>query len=298
MLDLTPNFVKETDPLFQSVIADTPNKDNLNAFVHSVAENNWKKVGSSTPAWKKVKTTYFLSQFGDNIDLNMHNSVAQEKLIGVIRHLVDIGVKGFRLNNAKHLLVNMDLKDEVNTASPTNYVVGEYGFYNHHQTTYREGLGDVLHIFSNAVFNATNGEGFLTIRDDASHLDKLKLNGTNIIGVSIPRFDFINQYLKTSADNAKRLHTGFSAISNDGVDVSSLWMQIEFNQKDTEDIGVPAYNLFTSLLPGVQISSLDLLKFDNSSYDKIQSVRDSPVFQQGNFNFTLSANNTAFGYVR
>jgi Alpha amylase, catalytic domain len=298
VLDLTPNFVKESDDLFQSAIIDNPVEENLNAFVHAKASNNWVKFNGTLPAWKKVKTTYFLSQFGDNIDLNMNSSVAQQKLIDVIKQLAEFGVKGFRFNNAKHFLVDMGLKNEDHSSDrPTAHVVGEYGFYNHHQTTYRDGLGDVLHIFSRAVFNATEGEGLLTIRDDvSSHLEKFKVKNSTI-ELSIPRLDFINHYLKPKAENARFLYEGFNVVAKELSDLQNLWMQVDYDEKDSQEIGASTYNVFTSLLPGVQITSLSSLKFDNSTFIKLQELRDSPVFQQGNFNFTLSANSTAFGYT-
>lgn len=293
----------ESDELFQAAIKGDEEK--LKAFyVNDKADNNWKKFNSSTSAWKTVGNKKFLSQFGEHIDLNMGNEIAQEKLINVIQHLASKGVEGFRFKNAKHFIVNQEFKDEVpHNNNPTSFVASDYGFYTHIQTTYQPELGNVLHKFSNEVRKATKGEGFLTIRDDAGHrLETIKFNDTKVLGISLPRFDFINSKLNLKGSDSEKsatyLKTGFDGI-NDSIGTSNLWMQIAYDQKDFKEIGASTYNVFISLLPGVQITSLQSLKSNNTElFKKLQEVRESPVLQQGTFNYFVSSNSEAFGYTR
>lgn len=128
----------------------------LEAFVVSDIDlPGWLKVGGKESAWKKEGKTFFLSQFGDKYDLQMTSPVAQEKLIGVLNKLAEYGVKGFRLNNARHFIVSSDLGREAPSLNQ-NANLEEYGFYTHGKTVYQPGLGDLLDIFSKVVHNATS----------------------------------------------------------------------------------------------------------------------------------------------
>lgn len=301
MLDLTANYVTENDELFKS--AKAGDAESLSAFVttDSIVDNNWKKIAGGKEAWKQEGRKYFLSQFDNYYDLQFTSSVAQVKLIGVLTHLVGLGVKGFRLSNAKHFIINPDLKSELHDDPTRKHGFEEYGFYTHGQTIYQNGLGNVIHNFSKAVYTATEGEGFVTIKDDSgSRADILVIDKTKTFGFDLPRFKFLNQFLQSSdAGVPRKIFNGFNSLK-DTIDLtSSLWMQITYkpeNFKQGTGLDDSAYNLFMGLLPGVQIVPLEALT--HSVHKKLTEARNSTVFQHGKFDYLLSFNDTAFAYTR
>jgi solute carrier family 3, member 2 len=301
VMDLTPNYVGEGDPTFQEAIKnDVTDEDQfLSAFVTSKTENNWKKVGKSEPAWKKHGNRFFLSQFGEKYDLQMSSEVAQQKLKNTLEQLIDLGVKGFRLNNAKHFIVSTDRSDESPDSEKQGSDQSNYDFYLHTKTTNQPGLGDVIRVFTQFVHNKTDGEGFLTIRDDAAkRVENYVISGSKVLGFDLPRLAFLNNIQSSSDDAPKLLHTGFDILKTT-INMDTLWMQISYdNIKNGLDS--IAYDMFMSLLPGAKFGSLDNLKAaaENEHFKKLDDLRDSPVFQFGSFDVLLSHNNTAFAYTR
>lgn len=304
VLDLTPNYVTAADKDLQNALKEDP--EALSAFVTTKTQNvnNWKKVGGSGTAWKTEGKTFFLSQFGENYDLQMSSPFAQNKLLGVINHLAGMGVKGFRLNNAKFLVINQALKDEVvNSESHKNK--DDYEFYRHGETVYQPELSEIIHKFSRAVYNATDGEGFLTIRDDVGvRAEVFASNHSTILGFDLPRFVFLNHFLKPSeSEIPKKLHNGFEHLKG-LIDISTIWMQVVYKPdqfKVDDGLDASAYNMFMSLLPGVQIVPFGALNYAENKTDiikKLEEARESQVFQHGKFNHLLSVNDTAFGYTR
>jgi solute carrier family 3 protein 2 len=303
VLDLTPNIVKKESEFYSSAAKDQDWKN----FITTTGQNNWKKVGGDVSAWEKLSgNNYILAQF-DGYDLNMESEDVQDRLIGVIHSLVGLGVKGFRFNNAKYFLVNRTFANEADNPGPhgTNQAVGQYGFYHHHQTTYVNGLGNLLHKFTKIVHNATQGEGFFTIRDNfANNVEVFKIDSSNVFGLDIPKLSFINNNLKKSTDSAMFLKSGFDLVELSDFNVANSRIQIPFDsemfKQDKNYIGYAAYKIFVSLLPGVQIASIEDFKNGaDPKVDKIlQEARESAVYQHGGFDHLISANNTAFGYTR
>ena len=300
---MTPNYVTRNDKLFEEATSADPDPEILAAFVTSDKTNNWNKVGGSGSAWKLEGKTYFLSQFGDHFDLQMTSPVAQSKLIGVLTHLTELGVKGFRLNNAKHLIISSDLSNESPNFSH-QYGMEEYGFYTHGKTIFQNGLGDVIHKFSRAVHNATNGEGFLTINDDsAARVEVFVARNTSHFGFDLPRFVFLNRFLQSSgSDVPKKLYSGFENLKGT-INMLTLWMQIPYGPENFQNTGLDAtaYNMFMGLLPGVQVVPLEALNYAGNKTEvikKLEEARESQVFQHGSFDYMLSQNETAFAYAR
>lgn len=305
-MDLTANYVTRDDKLFKDATAVVPDAEALSAFVTTGGINNWLKVGDTRAAWKSEGRTYFLSQFNDYIDLQMSSPVAQQKLTDVLVHLAGLGVKGFRLNNAKHFIINPELKDEEPNRVPSGKGVGEYGFYNHFETTYQKQLGPLLHKFSMAVHNATKGEGFLTIRDDsAERVEVWKASeSAKHFGFDLPHFVFLRHLLNSSsADIPKRLFMSFDNLKG-MIDLQSLWMQETYKPDYfNHNLDRTAYSMFMSFLRGVQLVPLESLKDDGDNktteiIKELEKFRESPVFQHGNFGYLLSSNETAFAYTR
>lgn len=300
---MTANYVTKEDELFKRA-STLGQAEDLSAFVTSDRLFNWKKVVGNGSAWKNEGKKFFLSQFGDNFDLQMTSLVAQEKLIGVLTHLAKLGAKGFRLKNAKHFIISPDLSDELPNKNVNGKDSESYDFYSHSKSTYQEGLGDVLRNFSRAVHSATDGEGFLTISDDsATHAYRLVASNSTLFGFDLPYFKFLNLFLESSGDKVpKELHSGFSSLKEtQTIDMLTLWLQVNYAPVDFNNLDASAYNMFLSLLPGVQVlpfSSIEYAENRTDIFKKLNEARESPVFQHGNFDYLLSANETAFAYTR
>jgi glycosidase len=133
VLDLTANYVPRTDPILQEAIKK--NGESLKSFVTAQVLNIWRKVKGDGDAWKEESKLQFLSLFGDNYDLQMDEHANQERLIDVLNKLVKLGVKGFRLKNAKHFNIRKKFGEEVvnNPAKP-------YQQQTHTKTTYLQRL--------------------------------------------------------------------------------------------------------------------------------------------------------------
>lgn len=304
-MDLTANYVTKEDKLFKDATAAVVDPEVLSAFVTSnTAEipNNWKKVESSDSAWKREGKLFFLSQFGNYYDLQMTSPVAQQKLIDVLNHLAGLGVKGFRLNNAKHFIINPELRDEIPDRNH-HHGMDEYGFYTHGQTIYHTGLGEILRNFSRAVHNATDGDGFLTIKDDSAVRAEIFINPeSKLYPFDLPYFKFLEMFLSlTKSTVPKQLYNGFANL-NGTVDMENLWMQLPYKPDNFRTgLDASAYNMFMGLLRGVQIVPIDALNYSGNKTElmkKLEAARDSPVFQHGNFDYLLSQNETAFAYTR
>lgn len=308
VLDLTPNYVSQDDELFKSATQQVPDPEALSAFIVSENTNNWKKVHGNQSAWKQVGKNNFLSQFGENYDLRMDSEVAQNKLNEVIRHLASLGVKGFRLNNARYFIVNPDMKDETHNPIDHKHMMDEYEFYTHGQTIFQDGLGDLMRNFSRTVQNATNGEGFLSINDDLSaRAEVFTISNTTQLSFDLPRFGFINAHLKgDTSDKIRKLYNAFKNLKN-VVDIDNLWMQLPYSHDSFRSsehqnrLDASAYNMFVMLLPGTPIVSLNAINYGENKTEtvkKLEEIRESKAFQHGKFDFFLSVNETAFAYTR
>lgn len=299
-MDLTANFVTRNDKLFEQAIAENADPEVLSAFVTNDRLNDWKKVGGNQSAWKLEGRTYFLSQFGDNIDLQLSSPIAQNKLIDALNHLAGLGVKGFRLNNAKHFIVSSDLSNETPSLNH-QHGMDEYGFYTHGKTIYQPKLGDLIHKFSKTVHNATGGDGFLTIRDDSAARAEVFVVRNSTFGFDLPRFVFLNKFLQSSDDSVpKKIYNGFDSLKNT-VEMMNLWMQVTYNPEHFKVLDNTAYNMFMSLLPGVQVVPIEALSNSQNNtklIKKLAEIRENQVFQHGNFDYLLSQNDTAFAYTR
>lgn len=179
VVDVTPNYVSNDDELFVNAVA---NETYRSAFVFknsSALPTNWlAKAGES--AWTKNDASglYVLSQFGvDLYDLQLNSTLAKDRFKEVLLQLVKLGVKGVRLANAVHYIVNTDLKDEIQNTLATGAVHTEYNYWTHTQTTYQSGLGKLLGEFEHLVKNATAGTGFVSVTDHIVNPETLYVNG-------------------------------------------------------------------------------------------------------------------------
>ncbi|XP_058443479.1 uncharacterized protein LOC131425538 isoform X2 [Malaya genurostris] len=311
ILDLTPNFVTRDDQLFKDALAN-PGSPSRSAFIWKESGSiptNWLAVTGGGSAWKEVTSQQFvLAQFGaDRVDLQLNDPIAKDKIKTTLRHLVQLGVQGFRLANAKHFIVDRDGKNDVNaevedkTLSHT-----DYGFWTHAHTTYQDGLGALLYELSTDVKNATNGEGFLSVNEDITRPEVFSVEGK--LGLDLPEFGNVESVLRQplGAESAKiireDIHKTFGEINQyASAEGGKPWVQWSYDKNSLAQIPASEYNLFVFLLPGVPVVPLDILNYGNGSQtliEHLEKYRGTPSYQHGTFAIYTDTNGTSVGYTR
>lgn len=301
IVDITPNFVTKDDQLFLKALVD---KEYRSAFVwseRSTIPTNWvSKVNGS--AWTEIQPqNYVLSQFGkDRFDLQLNNNLAKKKFIDVLESLAKIGVKGFRLNNAKHLIINTDLKDEGISDVP-NTVHTDYNFWTHTQTTFQTGLADLLYEFSRAVKNATDNEGFLSVTQHIEQPDMF-ITSTGIWSIELPVYGLLPHTLASNnPTKARLLHGELTQIVNTLGNKSWAQWQYDLPELEESNLGLSEYNTFLMLLPGVPVGQITAFSSNGTAFDYLKSleeIRATPSYMHGSFNAYTDTNYTVIAYTR
>lgn len=323
IVDVTPNFVLADDELFQRAKTDVTLQE---AFVFAqspTVPNNWvSKVNGS--AWELVgNQQYVLSQFGvQRYDLQLNSTLAKDKFKAVLATLVRLGVRGVRLHNAKHFIVDRSLRNESPVSQPT---VGHdhYDFYTHTYTTYQAGLGELLQEFGAVVRAGSNGEGFVTLAEQIERPDRFQADGR--LAVELPIAGAMMRTLAarggaspTSAAAAKQLFNEMQRIGHEFGNHS--WMQWEYDESVGGGdvpvgglVGTSEYNAFVMLLPGVPVAEarqLDVQPIGGQSganrtttgestfLAELLALREQPSYMHGSFNVYTDSNDTVVAYTR
>lgn len=310
IFDLTPNYVTTDNELYK--LAGT-NETYRSAFVWRETArfpNNWlSKVPNAKTngsAWQLAQANnYVLSQFGENnIDLQMNDPIVKDLFKGVLRQLARMGVKGFRLANAKHFIINKNIPDDHSISRNPGAVHTDYSFWTHSDSTNQPGLGELLHEFWQVVNNETDGDGFLSVSDyiEAPNVFQHK---PDEYGFDLPILVNLTATLHTPNDSstvAKKLYNQLSkTFPKPEV---SVWLQWPYEKvaANNAKIGTSEYNIFLFLLPGVPVGSMnDFTGFGNETIEeikKLESFRKSPSYQHGTFNAYNVLNDTVIAYTR
>nr|XP_017002558.1 LOW QUALITY PROTEIN: uncharacterized protein LOC108061059 [Drosophila takahashii] len=286
ILDLTPNYVSKESQLVQDAIA---NPEKQSAFVwvtgKSNSPNNWLKVGGNRSAWEKLGDSYVLSQFQEGyFDLKMNSTIVRNEFGGVLKHLVGLGVQGFRLRNTKFFVLSDGLEDEVNSAVPKDFSLGagDYGFYDHKQTTFQSGLGDVLYDYLSIVKNASE-EAFLSVAEDVIQPQAYQLSGVaDAYGIDIPMYGDFVKVLSQSKPKKSLQGDLKNTLDLSG---KNSWLQWNFADVYLDTPQDPsALAMFLSLLPGVPVVPVDAVAYQNvteETYRQITSLRKSASYMHG-----------------
>lgn len=306
IFDLTPNYVTTEDDLFKKA---KTNETYQSAFIwkniSTNPPNNWLSKVNNTPAWHLVKTDHHvLSQFGDiYIDLQLNDTIAKDYFKNVLRKLVKLGVKGFRLANAKHYIIDQNIPADSlisDKSLDSNHV--EYKFWTHNGSTYQHGLNKLMHEFWTVVNNETDGKGLLSVTDYIERPEVFKNDKTNDFGFDLPTVvNLTPTLLEESSDTAKKLHTRLTmnAFGRIGENFWPQWPEVI--AKDTNASSLH-YNIFLFLLPGVPVLSYDSIKnADNSTLEtikKLGEIRTKASYQHGNFEVYTANNDTVIAYAR
>lgn len=310
VLDVTANYVSNNDPLYRSAMNKSlGDNEYRSAFVMSNKElKSWRTLDNQE-AFKSLEDgTFILSQFGSNqYDLRMDNELVKEKLKNVLKALVELGVKGFRLANTKHFIVlpNEELQEEMTADTTNTHFALEYHFYSHSQSTFRENLGKLLNEYRAYVKNITDNEGFLSATDDIVRPDVYQ-DGTEV-GIDLPRYGYVEVLLRGGVQ--KSAHIDVEKVKNDLENthkkVGALsWVQHIYKEDAFTLLDPSEFNIFMFLLPGVPVTTLNALKdsrMNDSALEQVkelETIRQSPSLQHGEFHAYTDANETAIAYTR
>lgn len=304
ILDLTPNYVTTENELYKLALTDEIYRSAFVWAQRARQPTNWISKTGDGSAWKEVKPQNFvLSQFGvNNIDLQLNDPIAKEKFKEVLRSLIKLGVKGFRLANAKHYIINKDYMDD-SANKKSLKVHTDYDFWTHSYTTYQQEIGPLLHEFWKVVNNETNGEGFLSVTEIIEEPEAFTVNGT--LGFDLPIYSLLPHTL-LGANRDKNVTK--QLINELTQNISSLalnqWVQWPYDKRILREanIGVSEYNMFLFLLPGVPVGTLEEFTGLNGTnvkeIEKLESIRASSSYQHGSFDVYTDAEETIIAYTR
>jgi alpha-glucosidase len=113
VLDLVPNHTSDRHPWFQSARSsrDAPQRD---WYVWANAPNNWRSAFGG-PAWTLDEPTgqHYLHNFlPQQPDLNWWNEDVRAEFDRILRHWLDRGIAGFRIDVAHAIVKDRELRDD------------------------------------------------------------------------------------------------------------------------------------------------------------------------------------------
>lgn len=255
-------------------------------------------------AWEEYQPKqYVLCQFGQNrYDLQLNDTLAKDKFKAVLEHVAKLGVKGVRLVNAKHFIIDRALTDESADPSVRGAVHTDYDYWTHTHTTYQPGLEALFGEFATLFKNATAQDGFLSVTDNVVRPEvfAIKKGGA---GIELPVYGLLPLTLANSgAGSAKQLRNELTQIVETFGNTS--WVQWQYAEKELENspIGTSEYNMFIMLLPGVPVAheASFRTKGENATsvIKEVEQLRQSPSYQHGSFSVYTDANETVIAYTR
>ncbi|XP_050086803.1 uncharacterized protein LOC126571929 isoform X2 [Anopheles aquasalis] len=313
VIDITPNFVTADDPLYKLALEKGPNDPaSARAFIWNDRATlpNWLSVAETGSAFKPVTATHaILSQFGPGrFDLQLNETIAKEKLKGVLRTLIGYGFRGVRLANAKHFIVSNSGNEEAMPSPEANKALSmaDYGFWTHMKTTYVAGLGELLHELAGVVHGELHENGFLSVTEDILRPEVFAFNGT--LPIDIPLYGNIEYDLR-EANNANATRKLRHDIENTYEAIRAYrtccggqpWLQLRYNNASLQYLGASEYTIFNFLLPGVPLFGLDVLTANGVTRETIETLekfRASPSFQHGQFAVYNDASASTIAYIR
>lgn len=212
----------------------------------------------------------------------------------VLKHAIELGVGGIRFKNSKFFILSKKFEGERPVAT-TKYDLTQYGFWTHTQTTFQEGLGDILYEFLTVVKN-TSAEAFLSVADDVIRPEIYKTNSGDM-GIDIPMY---GQFVKSLANpQDKKLHNELTSVMEG---VGNKWVQ--WNVVDVGNntqVDPSAIIFFLSLLPGTPVLPMGTEPYGNFSdvtYKLIEQLRLSPSYMHGDFALLKSEPLVAFTRIK
>ncbi|KAL5285119.1 SLC3A2 family protein [Megaselia abdita] len=283
ILDITPNYAPGSSDFVKNALEDKEKRSGLVLFdvQGSDPPTTWLSIVNGS-AWSKINEKYWaLSQFGENLyDLNMNSTYVKDELNSILNHLIHLGVKGFRFRNTKHFIVKLEKENLVAEEISQQTIVdnmNDYRFWNHKQTTFQEGLGDLLQEYKLTIKNATDFEGFLGVTDDILRPEAYKTKDGNY-GIDLPIYGRIGSDFDVSQkDLYGELKRTLETTGN------TTWLQWNYHSLPNQTEPT-AFSVFFMLLPGVPVVTAPKLENVNEEYYKeMAHLRSSPSFMHGSF---------------
>ncbi|XP_013097525.2 maltase 2 isoform X1 [Stomoxys calcitrans] len=281
ILDITPNYVPKTSRLLKDAMDDDAKRSAFVWIEKPEVPNNWLSLVNGS-AWAEVKpNNYVLSQFGDGLyDLHMNDTIVKKELSHVLKHLIELGVKGIRLKNTKFFILSKQIEDE-RPAENTKYDLTQYGFWTHTQTTFQEGLGDVLYEYLSVIKNIS-ADAFLSVADDVIRPEVYR-TASGDMGIDVPLYGKFVKSLSSPKD--KDLRSELTNVMREAGNHTWLQWNVEDADANTE-VDASATVLFLSLLPGTPVVPVGKEVYGNLSdtiSKQIEQSRMSPSYMHGDF---------------
>ena len=173
LLDFVPNHTSNQHPWFKDSCLNKTKKD-WYVWANGVnggPPNNWISVfGNSSWTYNDTRGQWYLHQFSSfQPDLNYHNPEVRSAMKDVLSFWLDMGVDGFRVDAAKYLLEDPELKNE--TANPSFHStqccvnhIGSQDCYNmliHDKTTNYVGIHDIIRDWHKLISSYSGSERIL-----------------------------------------------------------------------------------------------------------------------------------------
>ncbi|KAK0076141.1 hypothetical protein PV325_005818 [Microctonus aethiopoides] len=178
LLDFVPNHSSDKHPWFLNSIQKIKPYDDYyiwkdGKMVNGTRQppNNWLSAfQGSAWEWNSQRKQYYLHQFAaGQPDLNYHNKMLQEEMKNALTFWLDLGVDGFRIDAATHLIEDSRYLDEPvlpNTGLPP----GDPGTLNHIYTQNQPELYDIIKSWRDLV-DAHGGEKKIILTEAYTSLE-------------------------------------------------------------------------------------------------------------------------------
>jgi alpha-amylase len=126
IIDLVLNHTSDQDPWF--IAAQEPNSPYRNYYIWSDTDPGYKGPWGEQ-VWYKTSTGYYYAIFAQNMpDLNFRNPDVTTQMENIAKFwLQDVGIDGFRLDAARHLIEEGNI--QVNTNSTHSWLQQFFAFY-------------------------------------------------------------------------------------------------------------------------------------------------------------------------
>ncbi|KAK0157548.1 hypothetical protein PV328_011277 [Microctonus aethiopoides] len=178
LLDFVPNHSSDKHPWFLNSIQKIKPYDDYyiwkdGKMVNGTRQppNNWLSAfQGSAWEWNSQRKQYYLHQFAaGQPDLNYHNKMLQEEMKNALTFWLDLGVDGFRIDAATHLIEDSRYLDEPvlpNTGLPP----GDPGTLNHIYTQNQPELYDIIKSWRD-LLDARGGEKKIILTEAYTSLE-------------------------------------------------------------------------------------------------------------------------------